>query len=227
MFPTPQGLPISNAPPFGPEPGTRASVYPPIGRANATLIGLCVALALASSFGSNAAVLRPFFISGWLPSSENWLLEVRQGEIWRLFTPAFIHLSVAHLIFNMLGMQSLGSAVEARHGSWFYLALTAALAAVTDLAQYFTAGPYFGGMSGVLYGLFGYIWLRGLCDPASGFQMPRSTILIALVWLGACFTGVLGPIANTAHVCGLALGAICGAVSGFLAARGYQSKRPA
>jgi GlpG protein len=191
------------------------------------LIALCVLLALRSSFGSNADALSPFFISAYLPSSDNWLLEVRHGELWRLFTPAFIHLSVAHLIFNMLGMQSLGSAVESRHGSWFYLALTAALALVTDLAQYFTAGPEFGGMSGVLYGLFGYIWLRGLCDPGSGFQMPRSTILIALVWLGACFTGVLGPIANTAHVCGLALGAICGAGSGLIEARRDKSKRPA
>jgi GlpG protein len=34
-----------------------------------------------------------------------------------------------------------------------------------------------------------------------------------IAWLVACFTGLLGPIANTAHLSGLAMGMAWGYVS--------------
>jgi GlpG protein len=191
--------------------------FPPTGRVTLILIVACVAVSLWSSLGEDTDKLLPLFISLSPFSSPEALSEVRGGEIWRLFPPAFIHFGVAHLLFNMLGMQMLGSAVEARNGRRFYLVLVGVLALTTNLAQYMAVGPFFGGMSGVLYGLFGYIWLRSVCDPASGFYMPRETIIIALVWFLACFTRILGPIANIAHTAGLVLGAIWGAVAGRLA----------
>jgi GlpG protein len=203
-------------PPTGPQ-------FPPTGRVTLILIVACVAVFLWSGMGANTDKLLPLFISLSPFASPDALSEVRGGEIWRLFTPAFIHFGVPHLLFNMLGMQSLGSAVEGQNGRRFYLILIACLALATNLAQYIWVGPFFGGMSGVLYGLFSYIWLRSVCDPDSGFYMPRQTIVIALVWLLACFTGILGPIANMAHLTGLVLGALWGAVTGRLAAGRYRN----
>jgi GlpG protein len=197
--------------------------FPPTGRVTLILIAACVAVFLWSSLGQNAQRLLPLFISLSPYSSPEAFSEIRAGQIWRLFTPIFIHFSVTHLVFNMLGMQSLGSAVESQNGRRFYLVLIAFLALASNLAQYIAAGPAFGGMSGVLYGLFGYIWLRSVCDPASGFYMPRQTIVIALVWFVACFTGVLGPIADVAHTAGLIVGAIWGVVSGRMAVRAYRN----
>ena len=196
--------------------------FPPTGRVTLILIIACVAVSLWSSLGENTGKLLPLFISLTPFGSPEALAEVRRGEVWRLFTPAFIHFGVPHLLLNMLAMQSLGSAVEAQNGRRFYLVLLAALALTTNLAQYILEGPFFGGMSGVLYGLFGYIWLRSVCDQSSGFYMPRQSIIMALVWFAACFTGLLGPIANMAHTSGLVLGAIWGAVSGRLATRRYR-----
>jgi GlpG protein len=210
------------------DPGRRGAAgfqFPPTGRVTLILIVACVALSLWSNLGENTGKLLPFFISLSPYSSPDGLAEVRAGQVWRLFTPAFIHFGVAHLLFNMLGMQSLGSAVELQSGRRFYIALLALLAFATNLAQYLAVGPAFGGMSGVLYGLFTYIWLRSVCDPASGFYMPRQTIVTALVWFVACLTGFLGPIANMAHTTGLILGAICGSVTGRVAVWRYRRWR--
>ena len=54
-------------------------------------------------------------------------------------------------------------------GRWRVLVLV--IAACSDLAQYFFGGPVFGGMSGVVYGLLGYIWMRGKFDPGSGLYL--------------------------------------------------------
>jgi GlpG protein len=158
----------------------------------------------------------PFFIStvGSIPPV---LPEVRDGEVWRLFTPIFIHFGMLHILFNMLWLKDLGSAIEKRHGAMFFLALVLSVALTSDLAQYFIAGPYFGGMSGVVYGLFAYIWLRGKMDPLSGFMMPSQTVFLMMLWFVICLTGKLGPVANAAHGVGLIVGAIWGVVSGKLA----------
>jgi GlpG protein len=64
----------------------------------------------------------------------------------------------------------------------------------------------FGGMSGVVYALLGYVWMRGKYDPASGLFVPPPTVTMMLIWFVAGWTGILGPIANMAHGAGLVLG---------------------
>src|SRR5262249_30186577 len=100
---------------------------------------------------------------------DNSLPEIRHGEVWRLITPIFIHFGVLHIVFNMLWLRDLGSMIEGRQSSTYLVLLVVVIAAGSNLGQfYFGHGPAFGGMSGVVYGLLGYIWLRGKFDPASG-----------------------------------------------------------
>lgn len=225
MPPTPPSTPTPAPPrpsPTGePVPEWSGRPGPPQASAQVNLILIvgCVLVTLLSSLGENTARLLPLFISLAPANSPDWLIEVRHGEIWRLFTPAFIHFGIQHLGFNMLGLKNVGDLMERVHGSRFYLFLTAMLALCSNLGQYFINGGWaFGGMSGVLYGLFGYLWTRGLFDPAYPLKMTRQTIVFSLVWFVACFTGVLGPIANGAHTTGLVLGAVWGLVAGRVAA---------
>ena len=72
------------------------------------------------------------------------------------------------------------------------------------------ADSFFGGMSGVLFGLFGYAWMRGRYDPGSGLTLHPSSVNYMLFWMLLCMTGLIGSIANTAHVVGLLIGMLCG-----------------
>ena len=106
-----------------------------------------------------------FSIEGNMIEWKRGLYEVRHGEIWRLFTPMFLHFSIMHIVFNMLWLRDLGSMIEARQNSFVLLILVLPIAAGSNCAQFFFSGPVFGGMSGVVYGLMGYIWIRGKLDP--------------------------------------------------------------
>jgi GlpG protein len=144
------------------------------------------------------------------------LSEVRHGEIWRLFTPMFLHFSIMHIVFNMLWLRDLGSMIEARQNSFVLLVLVLAVAAGSNCAQFFFSitGPLFGGMSGVVYGLMGYIWIRGKLDPGSGLFLHPSTVTMMIIWFLLCLTGWVGHVANYAHGAGLVMGMAWGALSG-------------
>ena len=61
-------------------------------------------------------------------------------------------------------------------------------------------------MSGVVYGLLGYIWMRGKFDPGSGLYLHPSTVTMMIIWFFACFTPIIPNVANAAHAAGLVIG---------------------
>jgi GlpG protein len=146
----------------------------------------------------------------WLFISEYFglgLPEVRHGQIWRLVTPIFLHFGFLHILFNLLWLRDLGSAMEHRLGTRYLAFLVLLLAIGSNLAQFFIGGsPNFGGMSGVVYGMLGYVWIRSKFDPACGLFLHPTTMIIMLIWFGLAFAGVLGNVANWAHAGGLVLG---------------------
>ncbi|HEY0551283.1 MAG TPA: rhomboid family intramembrane serine protease [Verrucomicrobiae bacterium] len=172
------------------------------------LILASVAIFLLSKMGNDYERLATLLINhiDENGSSVKWA-SVKHGEVWRLFTPIIIHFSIAHILFNMLWLRDLGSLFEARLSSIYLFVFVVVIAGASNAGQYFVSGrPMFGGMSGVNYALIGYVWIRGRFDPGAGLHLDRQSLIFALVWFAACFTGFLGPIANTAHGVGLVLG---------------------
>jgi GlpG protein len=197
------------------------------------LMAGCIAVALLSDVGLNRRVLLPFYFAPpvsttrMIPVADALDLPVvtvetrsaglepiKQGQLWRLFTPMFIHFGWTHLIFNMISLYYFGGLIELRKGSLLLIALVLLAAPISFFAQYAwdveqygpDQIPVAGGMSGVVYALFGYVWMRGEYEPESGLRISTSTVGWMLVWLVACMTGIVGSIANAAHVSGLALG---------------------
>ena len=81
--------------------------------------------------------------------------------------------------------------------------------AIVNLGNHWTMLS--GGMSGVLYGLFGYVWMKMTFDPKSGLYVPMSTVAILSIWMFVCMSGVLSMnIGNWAHGIGLVAGMIIG-----------------
>lgn len=133
------------------------------------------------------------------------------GQFWRLFTPALMHFSLPHILFNLLWVWVAGRGIEYLHGRWVLLGLVMFSALVSNLAQFWVSGPMFGGMSGVVFALLGYAWLwdKRVGRPAIG--LPPALMGLMVLWLVLGFTGVLeyigvGAIANTAHLAGLVAG---------------------
>lgn len=171
----------------------------------AALITICVVIGLLSGLGRSAAVIYPLLITDPYQSGFSPLAS---GEFWRLLTPIFVHFGIAHLFFNMFMLWDIGRVVEHIKGSRFVLGFTLAVGIASNLAQYLLTGsPFFGGMSGVLYGFFGYVWMQGKFNPRFGISLTQHTVVIMLAWFVLCWSGLLGPIANWAHTGGLVLGA--------------------
>ena len=182
-----------------------------IGPLTFLLILACVIVAVRSRLGANADALGPLLITKYVRG----LQEIHNGEVWRVVTPIFIHFGPLHLFMNMLWLLDLGSMVERCNGTWRFALFLLVTAAASNLAQFYSAGPVFGGMSGVLYGLLGYAWMKGKFDPDSGIFVHPQTMAMMLIWLFLCMTPVIPyiantQIANTAHVAGLAVGGAWG-----------------
>ena len=75
-----------------------------------------------------------------------------------------------------------------------------------------------GGMSGVVYGLFGFIWMKSTYDPKFGYRLPQSTVIILIGWLFFCMIptemrqgiGFGTNVGNWAHGVGLIVGMAIG-----------------
>jgi GlpG protein len=189
-----------------------------VGPLTIILIAASIGVFLLSRLGTQSEPIRALFITDyWMTGDEGtgqgMLPEIRHGQLWRLFTPALIHLNLLHIFFNMWWLLDLGSMIEARQKSGYFAMLVLVIAAVSNLAQFWFGHAPFGGMSGVVYGLLGYIWLRGKFDPGSGLFLHQSTVRMMLIWLVVCFTGLVGSIANAAHVAGLIVGMAWGWLS--------------
>jgi GlpG protein len=209
------------------------------------LIIICVATFFASNMGENKDSVLSFRISEYnletyfpghtylesltfrksrlseprgKKETQTVLPEVMEGQVWRLITPIFIHAGYFHIIFNMFWLYDLGSLIENRRGTRYFVAFILLAAIISNIAQYCVSGPSFGGMSGLVYGLFGYVWMKGKFDPGDGIEMNPSTVIIMLAWFVLCFTGIAGAIigagiANWAHAGGLAVGTLWGYAS--------------
>lgn len=181
------------------------------------LIVSCVMIALYTGFGKSHADLQRWLVfSKYVKPEPIWIFppEILQGEIWRIFTPALMHGSLLHLGFNMYLMWILGNTLERTQGSGrflFYCLLTGAGAHFT---QYIFVGPNFLGISGVVYGLIGYLWMRQMVAPEDGYFVPEGLLVTMLFWLILGVTGALEswgmPVANGAHLGGLFAGMLLG-----------------
>lgn len=155
--------------------------------------------------------------------------KIRQGEVWRLFTPALMHQDIFHIFFNMLWLLVLGKQIEQRLHFWPYIFFIITVGIFSNTAQYLMIGPNFIGFSGVLCGMMAFIWTRQVQAPWEGYQIDRLTLIFMLIFiLGMAAIQLLAffaerffslsfslNIANTAHVIGGLVGFLLGRLNYF------------
>jgi GlpG protein len=187
------------------------------GTVTLSLIITCVGIFLLSGMGKNTQIVGPLFMS---EKMDGQLSEFLSGEIWRLITPIFLHFNLLHILFNMLWLYDLGSQIEGKKGWKFFVTFVVILGFFSNFSQFIVSGPNFGGMSGVVYGLFGYAWIKSRFDPGDGFQIDPTVAMIMFGFFILCFTGIFGGVANWAHAGGLVVGLLWGYGSAYRWNRG-------
>lgn len=170
----------------------------------------------------------------WMTGSGEWaegplFVKIRQGEVWRLFSPALLHRDFLHILFNMIWLWMLSRPMEERLGSRKMILFVLMVGVGSNVAQYLMSGPFFLGYSGVITGMAGFIWMRMRIAPWEGYPIPRNTLLflglfvIGMVLLqGVTFvirlatsTQMSSHIANSAHIVGAVMGMWLGRTSWF------------
>ncbi|MEQ8784890.1 MAG: rhomboid family intramembrane serine protease [Pirellulaceae bacterium] len=150
---------------------------------------------------------------------------ILHGQVWRLVTPIFLHSDEMHIIFNMLVLFMFGNQVETRMGSGRFALFVLGVAVASNMGQFLwnvstSQSAFigtFGGMSGVGYALFGFIFVKTHFFPSLGYYLsPFNTFLLFgffflfilrdVPGIGETLTWIPANIANAAHAVGLVLG---------------------
>ena len=168
-----------------------------------TLIIANVAVYLLESVAGTALVER---FALWPPAAS--LSNAPEFFPWQLVTYGFLHGSVGHLFFNMLGLYMFGSDVERLFGSRFYAAYYLACV-VTAAATHLVVNQWIGGPPAPTVGASGGVY--GLLL-AFGLYFPRRMVMLIIppipmrartfvIVFGALelFLGVTGTAAGIAH----------------------------
>ena len=188
------------------------------------LMAMSIAVFIYSGFGTQTDRISDLFLmdfstGGGMIKFLPGMQEIRSGEIWRLFTPMFIHFDLMHIFFNLYILSFLGSMVESRQSSGYLVFLVFTISGLSNFPEYLATGhPNFGGMSGVVYGLVGYVWTREKFSPFSGYFMDRMLLGLSLIWLVLGVTNVIPHVANVVH----AMGIFSGMVIGFIQSKLFR-----
>lgn len=165
----------------------------------------------------------PYFLGISANISINDYLEHHQ--YWRLVTPIFLHFGVVHITFNALWMWELGRRIEAMMGSAHLLCLILFVGIGSNVLQAAeTPDAFFGGLSGVIYGLLGYCAIYWIICPDRRVELPIQVYVLMYVSLVVGWLGIfdfLARMANTAHLTGLIWGLLIGVPSALIS-RFYQ-----
>jgi len=138
-------------------------------------------------------------------------------QLAQMLTPVLLHGGLVHLAFNMMWLWELGGRIERSQSTLTLGIVIIVLGIISNTIQYlYGGGNNFGGMSGVVYGLFAYIWMWQLFDPRKGLALPVSLIVFMLLSLVIMTALGLSMIANAAHMGGFLCGIFYGAVTATL-----------
>lgn len=150
--------------------------------------------------------------------------QIQHGQVWRLFSPAFLHHDIFHLLFNMFWLLILGRSLERQFGFSKFILFSLGAALCSNVAQYFATGSQFLGFSGIIAAYAGYIFAevrKNSQSTLTALYEPSRFIFGLIIFFAILSFFEFGlimlfqkslplSIANTAHLVGFLFGYIQG-----------------
>jgi membrane associated rhomboid family serine protease len=173
-----------------------------------TVIGLCVLVylwELTNYKAVEASLVNPILTGG-------------VTALWTLFTMTLVHsrTQITHIVFNLMAFSVLGRLLETIYGWFRYTVLLIALAWVASAAQIVFEHGIGIGLSGVVYGVFGFMIGASPNNPFLWWFVKKNAPML-IGWAVLCLVltqmHVLA-IGNGAHFGGLIYGIIYGLIYG-------------
>jgi membrane associated rhomboid family serine protease len=140
------------------------------------------------------------------------------GQWWRLLACVFIHGGLVHIAFNMWCLWNLGRLAESVYGHWTFAAvylITGIGASLGSLIWHASSPVPSVGASGAIFGIAGTLISSFYLGE---FSLPRAAIsgmlrsVVSFVAYNLVFGAMIGGIDNAAHVGGLLVGLLLGAL---------------
>jgi GlpG protein len=173
-----------------------------------TVIGLCVLVYLWELMNypaAYAALVAPILTGG-------------VSALWTLFTMTLVHdrTQITHIVFNLMAFSVLGRLLETIYGSLRLVVLLIVLAWVASAAQIEFDHGIGIGLSGVVYGIFGFMIGASPNNPFLWWFVKKNAPML-IGWAVICVVltqmHVLA-IGNGAHFGGLIYGIVYGLIYG-------------
>jgi len=135
---------------------------------------------------------------------------IAQGEVWRLFTPIFIHIGIIHFAFNNFMLHVIGQQLERVVGGAWFLAIYLSAGVVGNIASNLFTVNLSAGASGAIFGLLGLGFfleysIGNKIAHATG-EKPKNRVYAMTVAINLAFGFMMPFVDNSAHVGGLIAG---------------------
>ena len=140
------------------------------------------------------------------------------GQWWRLLASVFIHGGLLHIAFNMWCLWNLGRLAESVYGQWTFAVvylITGLSASLMSAAWHFPIPVSSVGASGAIFGIAGALIASFYLGE---FSMPRAAMsgmlrsVVTFVAYNLFFGAVMSGTDNSAHVGGVLMGLLLGAL---------------
>ncbi len=141
----------------------------------------------------------------------NYAPYIKEGQWWRLLTSIFLHSGIMHLVFNMVGLLTVGIFVEPALGKnrFAFLYILCGICASITSALYHPIAVGVGA-SGAIFGMYG-IFLSLLLTKFFPSDFKKAFLFSTLIFIGYnLLMGISRNIDNATHIGGLITGIIAG-----------------
>jgi rhomboid protease GluP len=126
------------------------------------------------------------------------------GQLWRFLTPALLHASIPHILFNMYALFSFGTGLERHFGHGRFLLLYALGAYTGNVVSFLLSSGFSVGASTAIFGLLGaeavFLFQNRQLFAGQFGKAIQNVVFIAVVNL---IIGLQPGIDNWGHVGGL------------------------